>query len=343
MQRPDLTHVDAAVIAYIEHLEGLLKIKARQSEIIVERPVDTTPLPAEPPTTQCIITISRQGMAKRTYRHLYSRQHRGGMGVFDLDVNEPDYPSLLVCAEEGQNLLLFTNRARAFRISTGRLEAQAVRSKGEYLLERLPIENEETLTAVLPERANGYITLVSRSGRIRCLRHHLFGEHMKPGTAMYRYEDFGPLAAVAWTPGDADLFIATRKGMAIRFSEKLVPPQGDWGIRLNSGDEVVTVTAVYPDGDVFLLGSDGKGTIRQMSGFAANKSMGGSGKIAIKTDHLVGATAVEANEDIFVITRLGKMIRFMSDEVPPTEGTIQGVNCLALRADEPVALIKSPC
>jgi DNA gyrase subunit A len=158
---------------------------------------------------------------------------------------------------------------------------------------------------------------------------------------MYHFSEFGPLASVCWTPGDADLFIVTRRGMAIRFSEKLTPPQGDYGIRLAENDQVVAITSVYPDSRVFLLGGDGKGIGRLMAGFAPNKSLGGSGKIAIKNNQVVSAFTVEPNDDIFIISRLGKIIRFTADEVPTTEGVVQGVNCISLRSDEAMASTSS--
>jgi DNA gyrase subunit A len=349
MDRPDLTDIDPKIRAYIEYLEGQVKGKQTigkdrtHSNIIpdsfVDQPEDQ--LPSELPTTLNIISISKAGIAKRTARHLYSRQHRSGMGIFDLDVPSPDYPAILSCADENQNLILFSNTARAFRINVNKITATAVRARGEVLLQRISLEPDESIVAVLPERASGYVAMASGSGRVRCLRHHLFGEHMKPGTTMYQFKEFGPLVSACWTLGESDLFVATQNGLAIRFNEKLVPPQGDLGIRLAGDDAVVAITSVYPDSGVFMVGADGKGTVRLMSGFAANKSMGGSGKLAMKCQKLVGATTVEENDDLFIITGQGKIIRFKADEVPGTEGVIQGVNCISMRADEVVAVIKT--
>ncbi len=78
-----------------------------------------------------------------------------------------------------------------------------------------------------------------------------------------------------------------------------------------------------------------------MAGFAANKAPGSGGKVALKTDHLIGAATVTDNDDLFAISRLGKIIRFQAVEVPAKEGVVQGVNCMSLRADEVVALVGS--
>jgi DNA gyrase subunit A len=347
MDRPDLTHVDASIRAYIEHLEERLQLnesgrKSRQAteSQSIDR-IPDTPLQAEPATTINILTISQEGMAKRTYRHHYTPQHRSGMGVFDLEVPEPDYPAILASIDEGQNLIVFTNQARAFRSKLSIVPETPLRSRGQALLDKYQLEDGERITAVLPVRAHGYVAMASASGRVRILRHHLFGEHMRPGTAMYSYKDYGPLASVCWTAGDSDLFILTRNGMAIRFNEKVIPPQGENGIRLAGNDQVVAITSVYDDSGVFMIGADGKGTTRLMSGFAPNKSAGGSGKIAMRNDRLVGAATVDPNDSIFIITRLGKIIRFRADEVPPTEGVIQGVHCVSMRSDEVSAMTRS--
>ncbi len=348
MERPDLSNVDPKVRDYIEHLEAQLKSQelhksrtARSSYDTGAAERDEAPLPGEPPTSMNIISASPDGIAKRTPRHLYTPQHRSGMGVFDLELAEPKHPAVLASVDEDQNVLLFTNYARVFRYPLNRIPSTPVHSKGEQILDPLSLEKDENLVAILPEQAHGYVALVSEKGRVRSLRHHLFGEHMRPGTAMFPYKDFGPLASVSWTTGDSDLLIITENGMGIRFTEKVLPPQGDWGIRLADGDRVVAVTEVYPDSGVFIISADGKGTIRLMSGFAANKSAGGAGKLAIRSDKVVGATAVNENDSLFIITRLGKIIRFRADEVPASSGVVQGVNCIALRGDEVTALTAS--
>jgi DNA gyrase subunit A len=100
----------------------------------------------------------------------------------------------------------------------------------------------------------------------------------------------------------------------------------------------VSVAAVPETGGVFLVGADGKGTVREMVGFGANKAPGAGGKVAMKTDALIGALTVTEGCDLFVISQLGKLIRFQAAEVPPKEGVVQGVNCMSLRADECMAV-----
>ncbi len=347
MQRPDLTNVDPEVVAYIEYLEKKNGIRQARPLSREDEPADLSPeraseaLPAEHETTINIISASYSGQAKRAFRHIYTRQHRGGMGVFGLDVDDPDYPVILSSADEGQNLLFFTSRARVFRQPLNSIVSAPIFAKGNLVTERFGLEPDESLVAILPEQAKGYIALATEGGRVRCLRHHLFGEHMRPGTALFNYNETGPLAGACWTTGEDELFLVTEQGAGIRFAEKAILPQGSPGIKVSGDDRVVAITSMYPDSGVFILGADGRGTIRLMSGFAANKSPGGSGKIAFKSNKVAGAVTIEPNDDLFIISRLGKMIRFPSSEIPATEGVVQGVNCMGLRGDEAVALMKS--
>ena len=145
-----------------------------------------------------------------------------------------------------------------------------------------------------------------------------------------------------WSGGSDDLFLASREGKAIRFMETQVPARGCLGIRLDVTDAAVAVTAVRADDGVFLLGGDGQGTGRLMSGFAANKAPAAAGKVAMKTEQLVGAARVRAGDELFIISRLGKLIRFAADEIPAKEGVVQGVACMALRADEATAITTVP-
>lgn len=340
IDRPDLSQLDPAVQAYIEALEAELE-RLRQAEQ-ADEPRITAPLePSEPPTTLNIITVSVSGQAKRTPRHLYFRQRRGGMGIFDLETPESDPPAFLASADESHNLLLITNYARAFRVPINNLPESPVRSRGQLLTEGLPFRPDERLAIVLPSQPTGYMALITERGHVRRLRHHYLGDNLRPGALLFEVQELGAPAAACWTPGEVELFIATRQGKAIRFAEQRVPHSGCLGIRLDRDDTVVAVAPVEETSSVFLLGADGKGTLRQMAGFAANKAPGSGGKVALKTDHLIGAVTATDNDDLFAISRLGKIIRFQAVEVPAKEGVVQGVNCMSLRADEVVALVGS--
>ncbi len=342
IERPDLTHVSPEVLAYIESLEAELAAQtARRArpQIVAEPEPDAEPELCEPPTTINLITLTAGGLLKRTPRHLYGRQRRGGMGIFDLDAPENDPPALLALADESASLILFSDQGRTYRLPVNRLPEMPIRARGTALAGLLPVRPGERLVAALPESGGEQIALVGERGWVSTIRASFVGKSMIPGVVYYDAAKYGPLAAASWIPGLADeVFIATQQGFAIRFPAQRVPKTGCLGIRLEKNDVVVAATAANDASSVFLLGADGKGTLRLMAGFAANKSPGGGGKVALKTDKLVAAAAVNTENDIFIISRNSKIIRFQAAEVPPKEGVVQGVNCMALRGDETMAI-----
>ncbi len=339
LERPDLSNIPADVVGYIEALEA----EVEQLRGKPKRPAATpaTPIePSEPPTTVNIITATRQGIIKRTPRHLYTRQRRSGMGIFDLENSEEDPPVFLVAADIEDRLIVITTQARVFSINVNKIEESPVRSRGQSISKWLPLEANEQPAAMLPYKTEGAINVLTDRGHVRRFRYHLFKETAEPGKKLFDIREIGQPKAACWG-SDADLFIATQQGRAIRFAEDQVTVRGCLGIRLAEGDEVVAITPVSQRSGVFLLGADGKGIIRQMSGFNANKAPGSGGKNALKTDHLITAMTIKQGTDLFIISRLSKIIRFHANEVSTTEGVVQGVNCMALRSDEVMTAIQS--
>jgi DNA gyrase/topoisomerase IV subunit A len=335
VERPDLSQLDPGVRAYIEALEAeLARLRPR------ERPRPPALEPSEPPTTLNVITLNASGIIKRTPRHFYARQRRGGMGVFDLDVSQDDPPVCVTIADESQDLALFTSQARVLFLPVADLPESPLRSRGQSLADLgWALRPQERLALALPDKGGTYLAVLSQYGYVRVIGR----PYLRPDLAIYNVGDYGPLVSACWSGGRGEFFIATRQGRAIRFAERSLPAAGGLGIRLQEDDEAVAIVSVEPDSGVFLLSADGLGTIRLMSGFSANKAPGGGGKIALKTKRLVGAARVDQADDLFVISRLSKIVRFQATEVPPKEGVVQGVRCMALRSDEAVALTPNPC
>lgn len=343
-ERPDLSSVPEAVRDYIAALEAELeRLEGQRSQsrpARVAEPGGESADWTEAPTTAAVVTISRENVAKRTPRHLFGRQRRGGMGVFDIDLPEDDAPAVLAPVEEGGTLLLFSNNGRAYRMPAAALTEAAVRAKGQPLSAHIPLPPHERIVAALPDAGGQYVALLSQRGWVRRIRSSYLGKSLIQGSVFHDVKEGGPLVSACWTAGNEELFLASRDGKAIRFDETQVPARGCLGMRLDVTDAAVAVTTAT--GGVFMLGAEGLGTIRLMSGFGANKAPGAGGKVAMKSDHLVGAARAGEGDDILVISRLGKIIRFSAAEVPAKEGVVQGVACMNLRADEAVALLVVP-
>lgn len=345
VERPDLSNLPPAVVAYIEALEAALDRSAAKSAVDDEH--ESVLVPSEPPTTIQVVTLSAAGVAKRTPRHLYTRQRRGGMGVFGMDVIDGDAPKFLVLTDLDAGLTVITDQGRAFRVPVEELVETPVAGRGKSILDRFPLRAGEHIALVvgdpLPGQANSYLTLVTVRGQVRRIGKQYLGKNLQAGTELHNVAEGGAPVAAVWTSGNEDLLIATRSGLAIRFSERQVPVRGCLGLRVDPSDGVAGVAAADAQlGGVFMVGNEGKGTIRLFGGFAANKAPGSGGKTLMKVDQLVGVQAAREQDDLFIVSRLGKIIRFAAEEVPAKEGVVQGVNCMALRADECVAMVVSP-
>ena len=340
--RPDLSGLPAAVIAYIEALEQQLDAESASSARSDATRSDATRAeasfaPSEPPGSAQVITISGGGLAKRTPRHLYGRQRRGGMGIFDIETPESDPPAFLLAADESDTLILITDHGRAFHLPVHDLPASPIRSRGQSIIERLPLRPGERLALVIPDQQGAFLCVVSQRGQVRRIAAHYLGRNLNAGVVIHDPKEGGSPAAACWSSGNDELVIATVQGRAIRFPERLVPVRGCLGLRVEPGDRVSAVAAAPADGSIFMLADDGKGALRALETFAANKSPGSGGKTLMKSDALVAMLAVTSAHDLFLISRLGKLIRFQAADVPAKEGPVQGVNCMALRADLCVA------
>ncbi len=335
VERPDLSQLDPGARAYIEALEAeLARLRPK------ERPQQPALEPSEAPTTFNVITLNASGVVKRTPRHFYTRQRRGGMGVFDLDVSQDDPPVCVTIADESQDLVLLTSQARVLLLPVAQLPESPARSRGQPLVALgtdWALQHQDRLALALPDKGGTYLAVLSQEGYVRVISR----PYLRPGLAIYNVEAYGPLVAACWSSGRGEFFIAARQGRAIRFAEHSLSPSGGLGIRLQGDDEAVAIASVGPDSGVFVLSADGLGTIRLMSGFSANKAPGGGGKAALKTKRLVGAVNVDEADDLFIISRLSKIVRFQTAEVPAKEGVVQGVRCITLRSDEAIALTHS--
>ncbi len=331
MEKPDLTGINSEVLAYIEYLEGKLANTKRPSSGRSSASVSASE-PTEPETTMQVITISQNGMIKRTARHHYARQKRAGMGVFELDLPEDDRPAKIILADEQSELIALTNFARVYKIPVAQIHEAAVRAKGTPLADlyrSFGMHEKEHVVTFLAGSGNQIAILTEKGYAITRNKNFL-----KNGAILYDVNTIEPPMAACWSTGQDELFIGTKNGLGIRFSTKQVSSRGTSAIRLDADDELLGIAAVEPNGGVLLVSDDGRGTIRLMEGFRPNKSPGGGGKVALKAEKMVGMAAANPADDIFIASALSKMIRFNAGDIPAKTGAVQGVHLMSLRADE---------
>lgn len=329
MERPDLSQLSAEIRAYIEALETQLLSYAAPKAAKMESSGETT----EPPTTLQLIVATAQGQAKRTPRHLYTRQRRGGMGVFDIEVGNGDHPALLCSADLHADLLMVTDQGRLFRLAVQAVPETPLRGHGSSLHELAGIDGEEKIVALLSADAGQYLNLISQRGWVRRIRQNYLNKSMIQGIRYHKVSEGGYITGACWTDGQSDLLIATRNGLGLRFSESQIPSNGGLGVRIEPTDVAMAICSADDQAGIFLIGHDGLGTIRQMGGFRKNAAPGAGAKLLFKSERLVGVCRYQEGSDLVLISQLSKVIRFSADEVPAKEGVVQGVNCMNLRSD----------
>jgi DNA gyrase subunit A len=295
------------------------------------------------PDDVMVLTITARGLAKRTPLNDYSTQHRGGIGVFDIQTTRDDLVAHLAVARASAALLVLSSRGRAFRIPVDSLPLTEVRGRGASLPERLLFTAEETVAALLAlddeQDSRNTVLIATQSGWLRSLHRNYVGPRLQPGTLLSDPKRGGPPAVMTLSNGAGDVLLVLRSGLGYRFPERLSSREGVRGIQTRPDDQVVGLVSLQGDEDeVLLVTADGQGIRRQMAGFASNKSPGGQGKVIMKSDALAGAARVGSGDEALCISGFAKIIRFAADEAPAKSGNVQGVSILDTRGDSLAAL-----
>ncbi|MFT5196566.1 MAG: DNA gyrase subunit A [Cellvibrionaceae bacterium] len=340
MERPDLTDASDEIEAYIAYLENALKekpqAKSQNKTVSLEPAALAEPELTEPETTVQVITLSHAGCMKRTPRHLYGRQRRAGMGVFEIDLPEDDRPKQIIFADVESDLIALTNFARIYKIPVAEIKETPVRGKGCLLADLLAgkgMHEREHVKTLLAGSGQAIAILTERGHVITRNKNFI-----KNGAILYDVNTISSPQSACWSTGKDEIFVGTKKGLAIRFATGQVSTKGTSAIRLDEGDGLLGIAAVEPTGGVLLVSADGRGTIRLMEGFRPNKSPGGGGKVALKTEKMAGMVTADPADDVFIISSLCKMIRFNAGDIPAKTGAVQGVHLMTLRADEVTAV-----
>ena len=291
-----------------------------------------------------VITVTGQGLCKRTPINDYSAQRRGGVGVFDIQTSRDDQVAHVLIGRAAAALLVLSSRGRAFRVLVETLPLTDIRGRGASLPERLMFTDGETIGALLAldeeqdDRPN--VLIATASGWLRSFHRNYVGPRLQPGTLLVEPARGGPPAAATLSSGGGDVLVALRSGVAYRFAEQLIRREGVRGIQVRPDDAVIGLAVIAEGGDeaIFLASGEGLGSRRGDDTFSANKSPGGQGKVIMKTDALAGVAAVTEQSEVFCVSGLGKIIRFAVAEVPPKAGNVQGVNIMDCRGDQLTAI-----
>ena len=294
----------------------------------------------------CCYTLSSLGYIKRLPTSTYRAQKRGGRGVTAQTLKEEDYVKRLFVASTHDYLLFFSNTGKVHRRKGYRIPEAGRTARGTAIVNVLPLEPGETITAMLPTKdmEEGYLMMVTRMGTVKRLELSSLNTNRKAGIRAISLDEGDELIAVFRTTGSDRVVLATEQGMSILFAEEDVRPMGRdaagvRGIRLDEGDRVIGAVVVEEGKDLLTVTRNGFGKRTPFSAYLRDgepQSRGGKGlknnTINEKTGRVAGILAVSDSDDVMLIESSGVIIRMAASEINTYGRGAQGV--ILMRVDE---------
>ena len=297
---------------------------------------------ADEPT---VITVTHSGYIKRCPVAAFRAQHRGGVGVRGIAMKEEDFVEHVFTASTHDYLLVFTANGRVYWLKVYQIPQGGRAAKGKAVVNLINITLGERMAAILPIRdfAEGKsIVMVTKKGIVKKTELAAFSNPRTGGIIAMSVDEGDDLIDVQLTLGNQELFMGTRKGMAIRFKEEDVrdmgrAARGVIGIRMDEDDVVVGVEIPTEGNSVVTVSEKGFGKRTSVSEYRL-QSRGGKGIINLKTVPRVGNVSgilqVTGDEDIMLISDTGNIIRVKVESVPLIHRSTQGVKLIDLEPEE---------
>jgi DNA gyrase subunit A len=308
------------------------------------------------PDEPTIITVTRGGYVKRLATSTYHVQGRGGKGVMGLTVKEEDVVDIFMATTTHKELLFFTDQGRVFSIKAFEIPVSTRTAKGQALPNFLELGPEEKVTAVQAmasdpanpagkkEAAGSFMMMATTKGVVKKTPVTDFANIRRSGLKAITLNDGDRLEWVAISSGNDQVMLTTRRGQAIRWSEKDVRPMGRTaagvrGVTLKKEDVVVAMH-VIPSGkdaaqEVLVIMREGYGKRTALKEYRQQKR-GGTGiqtaKVTAKTGPVVTAAVLAADDipqtDLFIISDKGQVIRIDAASVSRLGRSTQGVRVM---------------
>lgn len=295
-----------------------------------------------------VITLTHFGYIKRIPTSTYTSQRRGGKGIKGLSTREEDFVEHIIVGSTHDTLLFFTTRGRMYRLKAYQLPEAGRQAKGSAVINLLPIEKDEKITAVIPIREfeeDKYLVMCTKKGIIKKTSLSDYNSIRKGGLIAISLDDDDELIKVERTDGSNEIIVATNKGMAIRFSEQNVRPMGRVtrgvkAITLRDDDYVIGMCIPSEGFELLAVTENGYGKRTSLSEYRV-QTRGGIGiktyKCSEVTGNVIGIYSVGDSEDIILITSEGIIIRISAADIRTIGRTTKGVRLM--RLDEGVKVV----
>ena len=298
-----------------------------------------------------VVTLSKTGYIKSQPLAEYRAQKRGGRGKQAADTKQDDFIHSLFVANTHDNILCFSDRGRIYWLKVYEVPKGGRGSRGKPIINLLQLSSDENVTTILPVTDftdNEYVFMATAKGTVKKTSLSDFSRPRQMGIiAVDLYAD-DYLVGAALTNGDSDIMLFSKKGKAVRFSEKDVrvmgrTARGVRGMRLDDSDSLMALVVVdqeYASASVLMATENGFGKRTRVAEFTRH-GRGTRGMIAIQTSerngHVVAARLVLPRDEVMLITTGGVLIRTRVSEIREMGRSTQGVTLINLGDTESLA------
>lgn len=314
-----------------------------------------------------VVTLSREGYVKYQKLSDYEAQRRGGKGKSATKMKNEDFIEKLLVANTHDHILCFSTRGRLYWLKVYQLPYASRNARGRPIVNILPLEENERITAILPiqEFEEGkYVLMATANGTVKKTELVQYSRPRSNGIIAVNLNDGDELIGVDITDGESDIMLFSDAGKVVRFNEKqrdsetgevkrdpetgeellALRPMGRTatgvrGIRLQDGQKVVSLIVPKADGAILTATENGFGKRTPIADYPA-KSRATQGVVSIKVSErngaVVGAVQVFDGQEIMLISDQGTLVRTRVDEVSTVGRNTQGVRLIRTGADEHV-------
>jgi len=299
------------------------------------------------PVENVIITLTDKGYVKRVNNETYKTQNRGGVGIKGMTTNEEDFVKNLISMTTHDYILFFTDRGKVYKIKGYEVPEFSRQSKGLPIINLLPIEKDETVTAMLSierEDNNQFIVFCTQNGLIKRTNISEFDSIRKNGKIAITLKEDDKLISVKKTDGNKNIIIGASNGRMIRFEESEIRIMGRTasGVRgINIGDGIcVGCEIAEQDQNVLVVTEKGYGKQTNVEEYRQTHR-GSKGVKALnvteKNGNIVSFKIINGDEDLMIITNNGIIIRLPISQISTTGRVAQGVRLINLKDNQTVS------
>ena len=293
------------------------------------------------PRENTVITMTKLGYIKRMTVDNFRSQNRGGRGIKGMQTLDDDYIEELMMTTTHHYVMFFTNTGRVYRLKAYEIPEAGRTARGTAIINLLQLMPGECITAVIPIskfEEGQYLMMATRKGLVKKTPIQDYANVRKIGLAAISLRDDDELIEVKATDDKKDIILVTKYGQCIRFKESDVRSTGRVsmgvrGINLLDGDEVVAMQLNTQGYYLLVVSENGMGKRTSISEFTC-QNRGGKGvkcyKITEKTGNVIGAKAVNEENEIMMITTEGIIIRLQCSDISILGRITSGVKLINL-------------